>query len=167
MRLALVQVALCFACAIPGGAPPATPAAPAVVSVTTDSLTANDRARIVEKIALFRKTIFLNDTTRLDGCSVAEVIGVGPSYRDLIDRSNRSLISDASTGCVPLRGLVKQGIRVVIGKIINDGSEVSVEAHFTGGRIAWSETYKLRTPTRRGGNWIVKEVRVHSMATFD
>jgi hypothetical protein len=164
MRLELSALALCCACTSVGS-PQRSVGSPAPpIAATGNTLTPADRARIVEVVAFFREAIFLGDTTRVDGCSVAAILGVGPQYRDLLDRSSRSRITDSSAGCNSPQG---RGIRLVLRGITDNGFEVTVDAEYTGGSYVHSEVYKIRKPTRAGGAWVPTEVRAYGLVIFD
>ena len=169
MRLELPVLAFAWACALPPGSEQKL-ASPKATSLTTaDSLTAADRARIIEALASFREAVFQPDTTRLDGCSVAAVVGVGMSYRQLVQPSFRYRIQDPITGsCVPEPNYSGSRVRLVLRSIVSDGKEATVEASFLGSSYTHHETYKLRQDEYRGRrNWIPLEVRIFSLVISD
>ncbi|MEA2765499.1 MAG: hypothetical protein QOK07_1903 [Gemmatimonadaceae bacterium] len=163
-RLELSVLALCWACtsAVPSQKRVASQNPP--VEARADTLTPADRAEIIEVVASFREAIFLGDTTPVDGCSVAAILGVGPEYRDLIHPTFRSRITDSSAGCNSRR---ERGIRLVLRAITDNGPEVTVDAEYAGGSYVHSEVYKIRKPTRVGGAWVPIEVRAYGLVIFD
>lgn len=136
----------------------------------SDSLTANDRSRIVEAVASFRNGVFPKDSTKLDGCAVVALIGVGSDYPRLLRPYSRQLILDSSrTDCSSQQNMGSPPKRLVLLSVGQKGSEAVVEASLVGGSYSHRETYRLRGDTnRRGGrDWIPMEVRIWGLVIAD
>lgn len=134
-----------------------------------DSLTAVERARIIEAVVRFRRMILIDDTmTRIDGCSVAKT--VGPDYLTLLVPEVRPLVVESPSGCgTSLSTTVAMPRLIRITRIQGSGNDAVAQLTYLAERTyTHEEEFKIRRASRRpDGLWAATEMRVYNALIID
>jgi predicted ATP-grasp superfamily ATP-dependent carboligase len=168
MRTSIGLLWLCCACAQHAGLERVTEQMRAPIVAATDSLTPVERARIVEAAVRFRRMIFLDDTTtRLEGCSVALVVGA--EYRTLLTRDVRQLVSEPTSSCGPSPAATRFTQRLIVRSIQGGAGEAVIRMTYEGGRTyTHEEDFKVKKASSRAdGRWVATEMRVYDALIAD
>jgi hypothetical protein len=157
---------LCAACAQHSAVERTTQPMRGLAVADTDSLPTTERARIVEAIIGFRRMVFWNDSTPLEGCSV--LLGIGADYRALMDASSRRMVSEPAAACGATSNLSSYPRRLVLLAIEGNDGEGIARVAYRAGSYMHEEEYKVRRISPRIGRpWVVTELRVWGARTAD
>lgn len=131
-----------------------------------DSLTQVARLRVVEAVLRYRQMIFQNDTTQVDGCSVASA--VGGEYRPLLQKDLLRLVSEPTACDAKLR---KTGFtrRLTIRSIVGGSREAVVQVSYSGGGTYFhEEEFRVRKASSKpDGLWATTEMRIYGAMIVD